>query len=198
MTSIRLHDESETIRGISTVATGDDTNSKMGGSGGANMFQTQRTGWDYQGRKNAQGQGLPYLANVANLTEPQSPDDVPYFLHFPRSGGSTVQDVVGNCLGMTVASDGGGFATSLLTTVRCQKRTRETRMIPHSRTRIHKYMLADTHCWFDCRCHSPEHLHTHKPTHSRRYRPSTTMKAMPLLTLNSPHRKGSTEPNGYS
>jgi hypothetical protein len=53
---------------------------------------------------------LKYLANVSdggvNAT------DVPFFFHVPRSGGSTIKDIIGSCYGMVEATDVGGRGTT--------------------------------------------------------------------------------------
>ena len=41
------------------------------------------------------------------MSDPARPTDVPYFFHVPRAGGSTVKEVVGNCLKLVQASDVG-------------------------------------------------------------------------------------------
>ena len=39
---------------------------------------------------------------------PLKNDDLPFFWHIPRSGGGTTNDIMGGCLGLTLASDAGG------------------------------------------------------------------------------------------
>lgn len=46
------------------------------------------------------------LADVSNV--PVNATDLPFFFHIPRSGGSTVKDILGRCYGFTQASDLGG------------------------------------------------------------------------------------------
>mmetsp|Transcript_24294 Transcript_24294/g.36007 ORF Transcript_24294/g.36007 Transcript_24294/m.36007 type:complete len:421 (+) Transcript_24294:133-1395(+) len=46
---------------------------------------------------------LPYLANVAD--QPVKELDVPLLFHIPRSGGSTVKNILGECYQMTEATD---------------------------------------------------------------------------------------------
>ena len=53
----------------------------------------------------AGGGGMEFLRHLANLTEPLSTQDVPFLLHFPRSGGTTLKDILGLCLGVTLATD---------------------------------------------------------------------------------------------
>jgi len=52
----------------------------------------------------------PVFANMADIVEPvnvQDGDEIPFFWHIPRGGGSTVQDIMGACLDITAASDVG-------------------------------------------------------------------------------------------
>jgi len=48
---------------------------------------------------------LKYLADVDDL--PLQQNDIPFFFHVPRSGGSTMKDIMGSCFGMVMASDVG-------------------------------------------------------------------------------------------
>jgi len=48
---------------------------------------------------------LKYLADVDDL--PLHQNDIPFFFHVPRSGGSTMKDIMGSCFGMVMASDVG-------------------------------------------------------------------------------------------
>ncbi len=46
--------------------------------------------------------------NLANVEDPFEQDvEVPYFLHIPRSAGSTIKDILGSCIHLTTASDVG-------------------------------------------------------------------------------------------
>jgi len=47
------------------------------------------------------------LQHLGELSLPLQQGDVPFFFHIPRSGGSTVKDLVGECLGTVVASETG-------------------------------------------------------------------------------------------
>uniref|UniRef100_A0A7S4MGW3 Sulfotransferase domain-containing protein n=1 Tax=Odontella aurita TaxID=265563 RepID=A0A7S4MGW3_9STRA len=47
------------------------------------------------------------LGHLAYVGEPMQEGDVPLFFHIPRSGGSTMKDIMGMCLGMVEASDVG-------------------------------------------------------------------------------------------
>mmetsp|Transcript_2323 Transcript_2323/g.3021 ORF Transcript_2323/g.3021 Transcript_2323/m.3021 type:complete len:474 (+) Transcript_2323:40-1461(+) len=47
-------------------------------------------------------------AHVANVYDASKASDVPLFWHIPRSGGGTVKDIMGFCLGLVQASDVGG------------------------------------------------------------------------------------------
>jgi hypothetical protein len=49
---------------------------------------------------------LVHLANVTNV--PVDASDIPFFFHVPRSGGSTIKDILGGCYGFTEATDVGG------------------------------------------------------------------------------------------
>ena len=48
---------------------------------------------------------LQMLADLDDL--PLKDSDVPFFFHVPRSGGSTVKDILGSCIGFVQASDVG-------------------------------------------------------------------------------------------
>lgn len=51
----------------------------------------------------------PSLMNLADVSNfPINSTGVPFFFHVPRSGGSTVKDILGGCYGFTQASDLGG------------------------------------------------------------------------------------------
>ena len=52
-------------------------------------------------------QYLVPLRYFSDMSDPARPTDVPYFFHVPRAGGSTVKEVVGNCLKLVQASDVG-------------------------------------------------------------------------------------------
>jgi hypothetical protein len=54
---------------------------------------------------------LKYLANVPGDSV-NTTTDVPFFFHVPRSGGSTIKDILGSCYGMAEATDVGGRATT--------------------------------------------------------------------------------------
>jgi len=45
--------------------------------------------------------------SLKDVIDPPSVDDVPYFWHVPRSGGSTVKDIMGKCLSLVLASNVG-------------------------------------------------------------------------------------------
>ena len=47
------------------------------------------------------------LANVDDMLF-QRGIDVPFYWHIPRSGGGTMNDVLGSCLHLTLAADAGG------------------------------------------------------------------------------------------
>ena len=51
--------------------------------------------------------GIP-IAGGANAATPlQQQSDVPFFFHFPRSGGSTLLEIMSSCIGLVLASDVG-------------------------------------------------------------------------------------------
>ena len=51
--------------------------------------------------------GIP-IAGEANSAAPlQQQSDVPFFVHFPRSGGSTLLEIMSSCIGLVLASDVG-------------------------------------------------------------------------------------------
>ena len=45
------------------------------------------------------------IADVSNF--PANVNDIPFYFHIPRSGGSTIKDMMGSCLGLVGASDVG-------------------------------------------------------------------------------------------
>lgn len=47
----------------------------------------------------------PALGNLADLVDPLSKSDIPFYLHIPRSGGLTVQRILGQCFGLVQTSD---------------------------------------------------------------------------------------------
>lgn len=50
----------------------------------------------------------PAFMNIADVaTHPVKKNDVPFYFHIPRSGGSTIKDIMGSCLGLVGASDVG-------------------------------------------------------------------------------------------
>ena len=54
--------------------------------------------------------GIPLPISLQFLRESNVPlqaGDVPFFFHIPRSGGSTVSDIMGKCLGLVIASQAG-------------------------------------------------------------------------------------------
>jgi len=50
---------------------------------------------------------LQPIRYFASLTTPRRPGDANFFFHIPRSGGQTVKEIVGRCLGKTLASEVG-------------------------------------------------------------------------------------------
>ncbi len=50
---------------------------------------------------------LPALINFKDAWEPWEPSDVPVFFHIPKSGGSTIKDVMGTCHRFVMASEAG-------------------------------------------------------------------------------------------
>lgn len=55
--------------------------------------------------------------NLADLTEPVDPSDIPFFWHVPRSGGSTMKDLLTDCFGLVLASGLGKVPNDLTITV---------------------------------------------------------------------------------
>ena len=49
----------------------------------------------------------PYFNHLARVDEPLSLDDVPFLFHIPRSGASTLKDIMSSCLGLVGAADVG-------------------------------------------------------------------------------------------
>jgi hypothetical protein len=49
----------------------------------------------------------PYFNHLARVDQPLSLNDVPFLFHIPRSGGSTLKDIMGSCLGLVGATDVG-------------------------------------------------------------------------------------------
>jgi len=47
------------------------------------------------------------LKNLRQIHDPMQQGDMPFFFHIPRSGGSTVKDIMGTCLGLVIASEAG-------------------------------------------------------------------------------------------
>lgn len=47
------------------------------------------------------------LQHLGEISLPLQQGDIPFFFHIPRSGGSTVKYLVGECLGIVVASETG-------------------------------------------------------------------------------------------
>jgi len=54
---------------------------------------------------------LQHIADLNNL--PFDQNDIPFFFHIPRSGGSTIKDIMGSCLGLVGASDVGSRTNEL-------------------------------------------------------------------------------------
>jgi len=50
---------------------------------------------------------LQPIRYFASLSTPQRPNDANFFFHIPRSGGQTIKEIVGRCLGKTLASEVG-------------------------------------------------------------------------------------------
>ncbi len=52
------------------------------------------------------------LSNIANLDLPLAKYDVPFLFHIPRSGGTTIEDIMGVCVGLVVISKSGAQAAN--------------------------------------------------------------------------------------
>jgi hypothetical protein len=50
---------------------------------------------------------LPLLNNYKDTWDPWDPSDVPMFFHIPKSGGSSIKDIMGTCHRFTLASEFG-------------------------------------------------------------------------------------------
>lgn len=50
---------------------------------------------------------LEPIRHFAALSTPRRPEDTNFFFHIPRSGGQTIKEIVGRCLGKTLASEVG-------------------------------------------------------------------------------------------
>ena len=50
----------------------------------------------------------PYFNHLARVDESLSPSDIPFLFHIPRTGGSTLKDIMGSCLRLVGATDVGG------------------------------------------------------------------------------------------
>lgn len=62
----------------------------------------------YAYEMNSRGYSLPPgLQNLREINETSQPFDTPFFLHTPRSGGGSVKTILGECLGLIVASEMG-------------------------------------------------------------------------------------------
>lgn len=63
---------------------------------------------------------LPELINFKDSWDPWEPSDVPVFFHIPKSGGSTIKDVMGTCHRFVMASEAGVTDGHINDTVRKQ------------------------------------------------------------------------------
>ena len=54
-----------------------------------------------------QAVGIPMAGEASAVTMLQQQSDVPFFVHFPRSGGSTLLEIMSYCIGLVLASDVG-------------------------------------------------------------------------------------------
>lgn len=55
----------------------------------------------------------PSLSNVADVSHlPLNEQDIPFYFHIPRAGGSTIKDILGSCLGLVGASHVGLYGKS--------------------------------------------------------------------------------------
>ena len=61
------------------------------------------------GGKHAWVEIPPQFDNMADVDDvPVHKDDLAYYWHIPRSAGATINDILGGCLKLTIASDAGG------------------------------------------------------------------------------------------
>ena len=58
------------------------------------------------------------IADVSNL--PVKKQDVPFYFHIPRAGGSTIKDVLGSCLGLVGATDVGSRGRNVANTTKLE------------------------------------------------------------------------------
>ena len=65
-------------------------------------------------------ESLPELINFKDSWDPWEPSDVPVFFHIPKSGGSTIKDVMGTCHRFVMASEAGVTDGHIDDTVRKQ------------------------------------------------------------------------------
>ena len=64
---------------------------------------------DGMGGKHAWVEIPPQLDNLADVDDvPVHKDDLAYYWHIPRSAGASMNDILGGCLKLTIASDAGG------------------------------------------------------------------------------------------
>ena len=72
----------------------------------------QNDGMEYadgMGGKHAWVEIPPQLDNLADVDDvPVHKDDLAYYWHIPRSAGASMNDILGGCLKLTIASDAGG------------------------------------------------------------------------------------------
>ena len=72
----------------------------------------QNEGMEYadgMGGKHAWVEIPPQLDNLADVDDvPVHKDDLAYYWHIPRSAGASMNDILGGCLKLTIASDAGG------------------------------------------------------------------------------------------
>jgi len=59
------------------------------------------------GLRRQQAVGIPIAGEANAAIQLQQKSDVPFFVHFPRSGGSTLLEIMSSCIGLVLASDVG-------------------------------------------------------------------------------------------
>ena len=98
----RRHEVRGPVRALDGWRTGKDRSRGLGGGASPSLHPPP----DIYIPAFAENNFADLLRNPASLSSSSQRDgDVPVYWHIPKSGGTTVQDIIGHCLGLVQASD---------------------------------------------------------------------------------------------